>query len=186
MSIQTRSQLQASAATITTETAAGANTAARVGGLFDDLADTATLNRERGYVSLFINEEKTFQTQEEQIIKMGVATESGIISTYNFSANKNDCTLTFTGAVGVAVRVSANLTFAGGNNRDFDFYIAKNGTPITQSKSSLTLLHNNGHEVFVEAYLEAATNDAFNIYVNCKTTNQEITIQSLNFTAVTL
>jgi hypothetical protein len=48
MSVQTRTQLQASAATITNETVAGANTAARVGGLFDDLADTATLDRERG------------------------------------------------------------------------------------------------------------------------------------------
>ena len=44
MSVQMRTQLQASAATITNETAAAANTAARVGGLFDDLADTATLN----------------------------------------------------------------------------------------------------------------------------------------------
>ena len=43
MSVQTRSQLVASAATITSETAAGANTAARVGGLFDDISDIAQL-----------------------------------------------------------------------------------------------------------------------------------------------
>ena len=49
MSVQTRTQLQTSAATITNETTAAANTAARVGGLFDDLADTATLDRASQY-----------------------------------------------------------------------------------------------------------------------------------------
>ena len=60
MSVQTRSQLVASAATITNETSAGANTAARVGGLFDDLADTATLDRERGVANLYLDDVKTF------------------------------------------------------------------------------------------------------------------------------
>ena len=61
MSVQTRTQLQASALTITNETTAGANTAARVGGLFDDLADTATLNRERGYASLLLSGTGSFR-----------------------------------------------------------------------------------------------------------------------------
>ena len=60
MSVQTRSQLVASAATITNETAAAANTAARVGGLFDDLADTATLDRERGVANLYLDTDTAF------------------------------------------------------------------------------------------------------------------------------
>ena len=60
MSVQTRTQLQTSAATITNETAAAANTAARVGGLFDDLADTATLDRERGVANLYLDSDTNF------------------------------------------------------------------------------------------------------------------------------
>jgi hypothetical protein len=71
MSVQTRSQLVASAATITTETAAGANTAARVGGLFDDLADTATLDRERGVANLYLDTDtKNFTPTQGQAVKL--------------------------------------------------------------------------------------------------------------------
>ncbi len=52
------------------ETAARANTAARVGGLFDDLADTATLDRERGVANLYLDESKSFTPTQGQAVKL--------------------------------------------------------------------------------------------------------------------
>ena len=186
MSIQTRSQLQASALTITNETAAGANTAARVGGLFDDLADTATLNRERGFGSLSVSGNTNFTPTSNQSVKLTIAMDEGILSTYNFSINKSTCVITYTGIAGAALKVSANLTFAGGNNREFEWYIAKNGSTIASSKAGITMSHDNGHSIYFETYVTAAVNDEFTIYVKSIDSAQAITIQSLNFTAVTL
>ena len=186
MSVQTRTQLQTSAATIANETAAGANTAIRVGGLFDDLADTATLNRERGFGSLTIASNTNFTPTSNQAVKLTIAMEEGILSTYNFTLNKTTCVITYTGIAGAALKVSANLTLSGGNNREFDWYIAKGGTPIASSKASLTTSHDNGHAVYFEAYLTAAVNDQFSVMVNSKNSAEAITIQSLNFTASTL
>jgi len=186
MSVQTRSQLQGSAATITNETAAGANTAARVGGLFDDLADTATLNRERGFGSLTIASNTNFTPTSNQAVKLTIAMEEGILSTYNFTLNKTTCVITYTGIAGTALKVSANLTFSASNQREFEWYIAKNGNTIASSKASLTMSHDNGHAVYFEAYLAAAVNDQFSVMVNSKNSAEAITIQSLNFTATTL
>ena len=186
MSVQTRSELQASAATITNETAAGANTAARVGGLFDDLADTATLNRERGFGSLSVSGDTNFTPTSNSAVKLTIGMDEGILSTYNFSLNKSTCVITYTGIAGAALKVSANMTFSASNNREFEWYIAKNGNTIASSKASLTMSHNNGHAVYVEAYLTAAVNDVFSLYVKSIDSAEAITIQSLNLTAVTL
>jgi hypothetical protein len=186
MSVQTRSQLQGSAATITNETAAGANTAARVGGLFDDLADTATLNRERGFGSLSVASNTNFTPTSNAAAKLTIAMDEGILSTYNFTINKSTCVITYTGIAGSALKVSANMTFSASNNREFDWYIAKGGTPIASSKAGVTMSHDNGHAVYFEAYLTAAVNDDFTIMVNSKNSAEPITIQSLNFTATTL
>ena len=186
MSVQTRSELQASALTITNETAAGANTAARVGGLFDDLADTATLNRERGFGSLIVSGDTNFTPTNNAAVKLTIEMGEGILSTYNFTINKTTSIITYTGIAGVALKVSANLTFSATNNREFEWYIAKNGSTIASSKASLTMSHNNGHAVYVETYLTAAVNDEFTIYVKSIDSAQAITIESLNFTAVTL
>jgi hypothetical protein len=186
MSVQTRSELQASALTITNETAAGANTAARVGGLFDDLADTATLNRERGFGSLSVSGDTNFTPTSNSAVKLTIAMDEGILSTYNFTLNKTTSVITYTGIAGAALKVSANLTFSASNQREFEWYIAKGGTPIASSKAGITMSHDNGHAVYFEAYLTAAVNDEFTIYVKSIDSDQAITIQSLNFTATTL
>ena len=186
MSVQTRSELQSSALTITNETAAGANTAARVGGLFDDLADTATLNRERGFASLIVSGNTNFTPTSNSAVKLTIAMNEGILSTYNFSLNNSTCIITYTGIAGAALKVSANLTFSASNQREFEWYIAKNGSTIASSKASLTMSHNNGHAVYIETYLTAAVNDVFSLYVKSIDSAEAITIQSLNLTAVTL
>ena len=184
MSVQTRSQLAASAATITNETSAGANTAARVGGLFDDLADTATLDIERGVANLYLDDVKTFTPTQGSAVKLTTPLKSGLLSTYNFS--RTTTSLTYTGTTSAALRVSLNLVISQVNNAQIKIYIAKNSTIIAQSLADLTLSHNNGHAVFTETVLQGAVNDEFTIYINAVSDGADITISALSFTVHTL
>ena len=184
MSVQTRSQLVASAATITTETSAGANTAARVGGLFDDLADTATLDIERGVANLYLDEVKTFTPTQGSAVKLTTPLKSGLLSTYNFS--RTTTSLTYTGTTSAALRVSLNLVISQVNNAQIKIYIAKNGSIIAQSLADLTTTHTNGHAVFTETVLQGALNDEFTIYINAVNDAASIAISALSFTVHTL
>jgi hypothetical protein len=184
MSVQTRSQLQASALTITNETAAGANTASRVGGLFDDLADTATLDRERGFANLYLDTNTAFTPTQGQKVKLTSAMKSGVLSTYNFS--RTTTSLTYTGTTGATLRIAASMVLAQGNNNQIKVYIAKNGTPIDQSMTDITTSHTNGHAIYTEAYVTGAVNDEFTIYVNAINSGASIAISALSFTIHTL
>ena len=184
MSVQTRSQLVASAATITNETAAGANTAARVGGLFDDLADTATLDRERGVGNLFLDQATNWTPTQGQAVKLTTAMSLGVLSTYNFT--RTTTAITYTGTTQAMLRVSANIVLSQGNGNQVKIYIAKNGSIIAQSLADLTLSHNNCHAVFTETVLQGAANDEFTIYINAVDSNATIAISALTFTAHTL
>ena len=184
MSVQTRTQLQTSAATITNETAAGANTASRVGGLFDDLADTATLDRERGFANLYLDTDTAFTPTQGQRVKLTSAMKSGVLSTYNFSRTTNS--LTYTGTTGATLRIAASMVLAQGNNNQIKVYIAKNGTTIDQSMTDITTSHTNGHAIYTEAYVTGAVNDEFTIYVNAIDSGASITISALSFTVHTL
>jgi len=184
MSVQTRTQLQTSAATITNETAAGANTAARVGGLFDDLADTATLDRERGVANLYLDESKNFTPTQGQAVKLTTPLKSGLLTTYNFT--RTTTAITYTGTTGAALRVSANMVISQVNSAQIKIYIAKNSTIIAQSMADLTLSHTNGHAVFTETVLQGAANDEFTIYINAVDHADPIAISALSFTVHTL
>ena len=184
MSVQTRSQLQASAATITNETAAGANTAARVGGLFDDLADTATLDRERGVGNLYLDQATNWTPTQGQAVKLTATMKAGLLSTYNFS--RTTTSLTYTGTTNAALRVAVNMVLSQGNGNQIKIYIAKNGNIIAQSLADLTLSHNNGHAVFTETVLQGAANDEFTIYINAVNDGGSIAFESLSFTVHTL
>jgi hypothetical protein len=184
MSVQTRTQLQTSAATIANETAAGANTAARVGGLFDDLADTATLDRERGFANLYLDTNTAFTPTQGQRVKLTSAMQSGVLSTYNFSRTNNS--LTYTGTTGATLRIAASMVLAQNNNNQIKVYIAKNGTTIDQSMTDITTTHTNGHAIYTEAYVTGAVNDEFTIYINAVSDGGSIAISALSFTVHTL
>ena len=164
MSVQTRIQLQDSAATITNETAAGANTASRVGGLFDDLADTATLDRERGFANLYLDTDTAFTPTQGERVKLTSTMKLGVLSTYNFSRTTNS--LTYTGTTNATLRIAASIVLSQNNNNQIKIYIAKNGTTIDQSMTDITTTHTNGHAIYTEAYVTAAVNDEFTIYIN--------------------
>ena len=184
MSVQTRSQLQASALTITNETTAAANTAVRVGGLFDDLADTATLDRERGVANLYLDTDTSFTPTQGSAVKLTSAMKSGLLTTYNFS--RTTTSITYTGTTSASLRVSVSMVFSQGNGNQIKIYIAKNGTAINQSMTEITTGHNNGHAVTLEAVLQGAVNDEFTILVNAISSGGTIGISALNFTVHTL
>ena len=184
MSVQTRSQLQASALTITNETVAAANTAVRVGGLFDDLADTATLDRERGVANLYLDTDTNFTPTQGSAVKLTSAMKSGLLTAYNFS--RTTSSITYTGTTSAALRVSASMVFSQGNGNQIKVYIAKNGNAINQSMTDITTTHNDGHSVTIEAVLQGAVNDEFTILVNAVNSGANIIISALNFTVHTL
>jgi len=188
MSVKTRSQLQESALTITNETAAGANTASRVGGLFDDLADTATLDIERGYASVATAADRSFVTTNNTATKLLIATGNNILSTNNFSrvATSAGPSITYTGTLSAAIRVSANLTFSGANGDDYVWGFLKNDAQIGSSEARVTLSHTEGHQVVLETFLIANTNDEFSIYVTSVDGVRTISILSISFNAHTL
>ena len=184
MSVQTRTQLQASALTITNETDAAANTATRVGGLFDDLADTATLDRERGVANLYLDSDTSFTPTQGSAVKLTSAMKSGLLTTYNFS--RTTTSITYTGTTSAALRVSASMVFSQGNGNQIKVYIAKNGTVIQQSMTDITTAHSEGHSVMLEAILQGAVNDVFTILVNAVNSGANLTISALTFTVHTL
>jgi len=184
MSVQTRTQLQASAATITTETAAGANTAARVGGLFDDLADTATLDRERGVANLYLDTPTNWTPTQGSAVKLTSAMKLGVLSTYNFS--RTTTAITYTGTTQAMLRVSVNMVISQVNNAQIKIYIAKNGSIIAQSMADLTTTHTNGHAVFTETVLQGTDNAEFSVYINAVDHSETISISALSFTVHTL
>ena len=184
MSVQTRSQLVASAATITNETTAAANTAVRVGGLFDDLADTATLDRERGVANLYLDTDTAFTPTQGSAVKLTSAMKSGLLTTYNFT--RTTTSITYTGTTSAALRVSASMALKQGNGDQIKLYIAKNGTLIQQSMADITITHNDAHSATLEAVLQGAVNDEFTILVNAVNSGANIAISALTFTVHTL
>jgi hypothetical protein len=156
-----------------------------VGGLFDDLADTATLDRERGFANLYLDTNTAFTPTQGQRVKLTSAMQSGVLSTYNFS--RTTTSLTYTGTTGAALRIAASMVLAQqGNNNQIKVYIAKNGTTIDQSMTEITISHSDGHAIYTEAYVTGAVNDEFTIYVNAIDSGGSITISALSFTIQTL
>lgn len=183
MAVQTRTQLQTKSATVQNETAPSANTAARVGGLFDDFADSVTLNGERGFASLYLDTPTGYipNTSAEEIVD--ITMENGASAGSFFSAS--DYTITYTGSITVGLRISCQLTFAGDNNRRYSFWIGQNGNIIPQSLSENTTQGTHYHFICLEAFVLASTNNYFEIFASSNS-GSEITIKTVTFTACTI
>jgi hypothetical protein len=82
--------------------------------------------------------------------------------------------------------VSANLTFSGANGDDYVWAIYKNDVQIGSSEARVTLNHVNGHQVVLETFLIANTNDSFTIFVTSLDGDNTITILSISLNAHTL
>jgi len=185
MAVQTRGQLEAKAATISSETTAGANTAARVGGLFDDLADSVTLNGERGALQLYLDTDTTFApTLNTAVVVVFQGNDQGAIPNSQFDYG-SDYEIIYTGTSARNIRISATLSFQGGNNKRYRWYIGKNLSIIPQTLADITIGHNAPHALHMETVLSAIFEDHFTIYLNANDAGQ-ITINSLVFNAFTI
>lgn len=183
MAVQTRIQLQNKSGIVQNETVANANTALRVGGLFDDFADSVTLNGERGAATLFVDSSTPYSisdiTESVVDITMNQGTDYGAI----FSVGQYS--FTYEPTTGAFLRVSCQLAFTGVNNRMYSFWIAQDGNIIPQSKWSDTTQGNHEHTASCEAFVNASNNSVFEIYALAND-NTPIDIRTLTFAAYTI
>ena len=145
-------------------------------------------NSERGYASVATGTDRTFATTDQTPVQLQITTGNNILSTSNFTRNGTALgpAITYTGALSAAIRVSANLTFSGANGDSYIWAIYKNGATISSSEASVTLTHSNGHQVTLETFLIANTNESFTIFVTSLDGNNTITIAAISFNAHTL
>lgn len=183
MAVQTRAQLDTKSNTVKNETAPSANTAARVGGLLEDFADSVTLNGERGLVSLYVDAPTGYtpNTSTEEVVNITMQEGASAGSIFSVS----DYTISYTGSITVGLRISCQLTFTGTNNRRYSFWIAQNGNIIPQSLSENTTQGAHSHVICLEAFVLASTNNSFQIFASSNSGNQ-ISIKTLTFTACTI
>lgn len=186
MAVQTRSQLNTKAATIASETAPSANTAARVGGLFDDISDSVVLSPERGLVTLIVD-----STQSG--VGIVDTTPSMLEPSYTTGTNYGDVfstgdyTITYQSIIPSVVRVSFQMSFTGVNNRWYRFWIAVDGNEIPQSVWDDTLQGTHIHTASCEAYVNANESSQFSIYALTNDASLVgITIRTLTFSAYVL
>lgn len=183
MAVQTRAQLDTKSNTVKSETAPSANTAARVGGLLEDFADSVTLNGERGFASLYVDTPTGYTPNTSTGVVVDITMQNGASAGSIFSAS--DYTISYTGSITVGLRISCQLTFAGTNNRRYSFWIAQNGNIIPQSLSENTTQGTHNHVICLEAFVLASTDAFFEIFASSNS-GSEITIQTATFTACTI
>lgn len=183
MAVQTRAQLDTKSNIVKNETAPNANTAARVGGLFDDFADSVTLNGERGFVSLYVDTPTGYTPNTSTEVVVDITMQNGASAGSVFSAS--DYTISYIGSISAGIRISCQLTFTGTNNRRYSFWIARNGSIIPQSLSENTTQGSHNHVVSLEAFVLASTDSFFEIFASSDSSD-EITIQTLTFAACTI
>lgn len=183
MAVQTRAQLDTKSNTVKSETAPSANTAARVGGLLEDFADSVTLNGERGFASLYVDTPTGYTPSTSTEVLVDINMENGASAGSIFSAS--GYTISYTGSITVGLRISCQLTFAGANNRLYSFWIAQNGNIIPQSLSENTTQGIHNHVICLEAFVLASTDNSFEIFAS-SSSESEITIQTATFTACTI
>jgi len=183
MAVQTRIQLQNKSAIVQNETVANANTALRVGGLFDDFADSVTLNSERGLMTLYVDSPVSYNPSTSTQAVLNVSMTEG--PSFGSVFSSSEFAITYNGAISAPIRISVQLTFAGTNNRRYSFWIAQDGNIITQSLSENTTQGTHNHFICAEAFVVANTGSYFEIYAYSNSSNP-ISITTLNFAAFTI
>lgn len=183
MAVQTRVQLQNKSATVQNETVANANTALRVGGLFDDFADSVTLNSERGLMTLYVDSSVSYTPSTSTPAVLDVSMNGG--PSFGTGFSESGYAITYNGAISAPIRISVQLTFAGTPNRRYSFWIAQDGNIITQSLSENTTHGAHDHFVCAEAFVVADTGSYFEIYAESSASNS-ISIKTLTFAAFTI
>lgn len=182
MAVQTRAQLDTKSNTVKNETAPSANTAARVGGLLKDFADSTVLTLERGMVSLFVDTTTSYGISNVSPSPIDIVMNPG--TGYGDVFQTSDAKITYIGS-DATLRVSCQLTFTGTNNRRYYFWIAIDGQEIIQSLWEDTLQGTHSHTVSCEAFVNASSGTQLEIFALSNDANS-INIRTLTFTAYVL
>lgn len=182
MAVQTRAQLDTKSNTVKNETAPSANTAARVGGLLKDFADSTVLTLERGMVSLFVDTATPYGISDASPSPIDITMSAGV--SYGNVLEISDSHITYVGS-GAELRVSCQLSFTGVNNRRYSFWIAIDGQEIPQSLCEYTLQGTHAHTVSCEAFVSAGDGTKFEIFA-LSNDPTSINIRTLTFAAYVL
>lgn len=171
MAIETRANLDSASLVVKNETGIAQNTANRVGTLFENLADSTALLKERGCVSVSTKDPFSFiVVNADTPEKLTYAMDGAISTAYNVNSESSP-RVDWTGAGSLPYRVSALLNFSGTSNREYYFYIARNGVVDDTTKVSVHLHSSNPHSAYLELYAEGA--GQYEIWIEQKgSTNQ--------------
>jgi len=156
MAIETRANLDSASLVVKNETGIAQNTANRVGTLFENLADSTALLKERGCVSLSKSSAYSFTVAANDTPEKLTYSMSGVVSTAYNVAGEPSPRVDWTGAGSLPYRVSALLNFSGANNTEYYFYIARNGVVNDTTKVSVHLYSSDPHSAYLELYAEGA------------------------------
>jgi len=111
-------------------------------------------------------------------VKAAGATTSGSI-TQKFTNSDNRAT--YIGGITRAFKIVATASLESGNNNQIGFYIAKNGTLITESEVYGTTSGTGRSEnIVVQAFVQLTENDYIELWVENDTGTQDITVTELN------
>ena len=174
MAVKTRINLDASSVVVRDETGTALNTALRVGTLFEDFADSATLIRERGCVSLSTQASFNFTPAAGDTPEKLPYTMTSVVSTPYNVASEASPRVQWTGLAGLPYRVSALINFSGSNGREYYFYIAKNGVIDVSTKVSVHLRSSDPHGIYTELFASGA--GYYEIWIEQETTTAQITL----------
>lgn len=154
MAIETRANLDSASLVVKNETGIAQNTANRVGTLFENLSDSSVLLKERGCVSLSTSSAYSFTPAAEGTPeKLTYAMGDVVFTAYNV-AGESSPKVEWTGAGSLPYRVSAMVNFSGTSNREYYFYIARNGVVDDTSKVSVHLHSSDPHSAYLELYAD--------------------------------
>jgi hypothetical protein len=156
MAIETRANLDSASLVVKNETGIAQNTANRVGTLFENLSDSSVLLKERGCVSLSTSSAYSFTPAASDTPEKLTYAMSAVVSTAYNVAEESSPKIEWTGAGSLPYRVSALLNFSGTSNREYYFYIARNGVVDDTSKVSVHLHSSDPHSAYLELYAEGA------------------------------
>jgi len=172
MAIETRANLDSASLVVKNETVIAQNTANRVGTLFENLADSTALLKERGCVSLSTSSAYSFTVAAADTPEKLTYSMSAVVSTAYNVAEESSPRVGWTGADPLPYRVSALLNFSGTNNREYYFYIARNGVVDDTTKVSVHLHSSDPHSAYLELYAEGA--GQYEIWIEQKGSTDQI------------
>jgi len=110
---------------------------------------------------------------------LGTTTSTNLIRVTSPASNR----LTYTGRKVQSFIVTCALSFVGTNNKNYSFYIAKNGVVLPES-GMFTKMNSNGDEQSVPVLCTVTLNpnDYLEVWAENNTDNSSLTVQTMNMT----